>query len=153
MLLEARLRSAYATSADERITTMDRQDESTGVDAASRSTNERLTDTAHGVVATAKDVAKDVHGQVDDQRGKAADHIEAAAGQVREHAEQVPGGERTTELAHNTADTMENAAGYVRDAGLSSLTGGYGRMVRQHPIGALLAGLAIGFLAGRGVRG
>jgi len=111
------------------------------------------TSTPRGVAEQAKDVSSDLLGAVDDQRGKAADQIETVAGQLRDHAEQVPGGDRTTELAQKAAGKMESAAGYVRDADINDLSGDLERLVRQHPTGALVTAVAIGFLAGRAMRG
>ena len=123
-------------------------------DGFSRMTeHETSSSTGGGVAEKAKGVAEDVLGRVEDQRGKAADQIDSVAGQVRDHAEQIPGGERTTEIAQKAADKVESAASFVRDADMSDITGDLERLVRQHPTGALLTAAAVGFLAGRAMRG
>jgi hypothetical protein len=102
--------------------------------------------------STMGDATSKAREKVEEQRTRAAHGIEAAAVQLRDHAEQIPGGERTTEVAQKAADKIEHAAGFIRDAEVSDITGDLERLVRQHPTGALLTAAAVGFLAGRALR-
>ncbi len=76
-------------------------------------------------------------------RSQAATQIDAAADFLHGHAEQIPGGERTTALAHKAADSGKNVAGYLRsdeDAlGFPGLDG----VAWKRPLLVALAALAI----------
>lgn len=100
----------------------------------------------------AREKADDVRSMVDERREQAGEGMERAAESVRSHADQIPGGQRTTDMANQAADRVENVAGYLRDNDMSAMVQDVEQVVRDHPKEALIAAAAVGFLVGRAVR-
>lgn len=96
--------------------------------------------------------AQKVIERADAGRERAAEGMHTAAEQVREKAEQLPGGEHTGQIAHKAADTMESAAGYMREHDVNEMASDLQQIVRDHPREALIAAAAVGFLVGRAMR-
>jgi ElaB/YqjD/DUF883 family membrane-anchored ribosome-binding protein len=101
---------------------------------------------------TGQGQAQKVIERADAGRERAAEGMHTAAEQVREKAEQLPGGERTGQIAHKAADTMESAAGYMREHDVNEMASDLQQIVRDHPREALIAAAAVGFLVGRAMR-
>jgi ElaB/YqjD/DUF883 family membrane-anchored ribosome-binding protein len=80
---------------------------------------------------------------------KAASAAVGLAGTLREKAEHLPGGDRTTELAHQAAGGLERGAEYLREADLANVRGDVEAMIRKHPVQSIAIGLAAGFLLAR----
>lgn len=100
----------------------------------------------------AREKAGHVGEKVDQQRERASHGLEAAVSQVREHAEQIPGGERTTDIANQAADSVQGVASYIQDHDVSAMMTDVERIVRDHPKESLIAAAAVGFLVARAVR-
>ncbi|MEZ4521160.1 MAG: hypothetical protein R3A46_05900 [Thermomicrobiales bacterium] len=100
----------------------------------------------------AQDKAREVQHKADEQRDRAASGMHQAADQIRERGEQLPGGQQTTEMAHRAADNVEDAARYVQQTDIATMTSDVEQLVRDHPKEALIAGFAAGFLIGRTLR-
>jgi ElaB/YqjD/DUF883 family membrane-anchored ribosome-binding protein len=123
-----------------------------GVDPA-RSTGARTETRTPGHAGSDEDgQAQRVIDRADAGIDRAAEGMQTAADQVRERAEQLPGGERTGQLAQRAADTMESAAGYMREHDVNDMASDFQRIVRDHPKEALIAAAAIGFLVGKAMR-
>ena len=90
--------------------------------------------------------------KADAGRERAAEGMHTAAEQVREKAEQLPGGERTGQVAQMAADKMDTAAGYMREHDVNEMMTDFQRIVRDHPRESLIAAAAVGFLVGRAMR-
>lgn len=75
--------------------------------------------------------------------------IDTAASSLHEKADRLPGGERVSAAAHDTADAMERAADYVRDQDLNDMLADFRDTVTRHPGAALLAAAALGFVIAR----
>ena len=86
---------------------------------------------------------------IDDKRDALSRGMESAASTLRDKVESLPGGERIAGAANKTADAMESAADYVRDADLKEMFSDVQRIVREHPGATLLAVAAAGFLLAR----
>jgi ElaB/YqjD/DUF883 family membrane-anchored ribosome-binding protein len=80
---------------------------------------------------------------------KAASAAEGLADTLREKAPSLPGGDKTTDLAYQAADTLERSAGYVRDADVDRMRGDLESMIRKYPVQSIAVGLAAGFLLAR----
>lgn len=104
------------------------------------------------VADQAREQAEHARDMADQQRERAAHGMERAADTLRERSEQIPGGERTTEIANRAADSMEGVAQYLQDTEMSEMMHDVERVVRDHPREALLAAAAVGFLVGRALR-
>ena len=75
--------------------------------------------------------------------------MDTAANSLHETADRLPGGERVSAAAHNTAAAMEQAADYVRDSDLQDMLYDLRQSVTRHPGAALLAAAALGFVIAR----
>lgn len=104
------------------------------------------------VAARAREQAEHAREVADEQRERAAHGMERAADSLRERSEQLPGGERTTEMANRAADKVEGVATYLQDTDVSSMVHDVERIVRDHPRESLIAAVAVGFLVGRSLR-
>ena len=85
----------------------------------------------------------------DDKRDAVARAIDAAASALHARVESLPGGPDVARAAQSTADTIQNAADYVRDHDLKGMLSGIARIAKRHPGATLLAATALGFLAVR----
>lgn len=83
---------------------------------------------------------------------KAHEGLHNAADAVRERAQDLPGGERTTQAAYRAAEKLDVAANYVRDHDMQEMMGDMEGFVRQYPTQSLVAAAIAGFLLGRAVR-
>jgi ElaB/YqjD/DUF883 family membrane-anchored ribosome-binding protein len=122
------------------------------------------TDATGGVkdkVAGAADTAREKAGEVaqsatqsiDAQRDTVAGSLDTVATNLRDRAEQIPGGARTTQMAQTAADRIEHASTYLREHEVSDIMTDVEAFVRTHPTQSLLIALGAGFLLGRAVRG
>jgi ElaB/YqjD/DUF883 family membrane-anchored ribosome-binding protein len=102
---------------------------------------------------TARSGLKQAEQRVDENRGRAADSMDQAAQKLHDRADSVPGGERTTEMAHQAADKLQSASSYVREHDVSEMTSDIESFVRKHPAESLIAAAAAGFLIGKMLRG
>jgi ElaB/YqjD/DUF883 family membrane-anchored ribosome-binding protein len=117
---------------------------------------QQVTDQARDKASEAMDTARSSMHQaeerVDEKRGTAADSVDQAAQKLRERADSMPGGERTSQMANQAADRLESTATYVRDHDVSQMTSDLEGFVRKHPTESLIAAAAAGFLMGKMLR-
>ncbi|HEX2281235.1 MAG TPA: hypothetical protein VHG52_05670 [Thermomicrobiales bacterium] len=97
-------------------------------------------------------VAHQATDAVDARRGQASDAMDTAATQLRERGQNLPGGERTAEMASMAADKMEMTSEYVREHDVQDMMTDLEKLVRAHPTQSLVAAAAAGFLVGRMLR-
>jgi ElaB/YqjD/DUF883 family membrane-anchored ribosome-binding protein len=114
-------------------------------------------DKAMDAAGTAKDKAADMAGSaahtVDQQRDSVAGGLDSVAGTLRERADQIPGGDKTTHMAETAADKIQNASGYLRENDVNDMMDDVQTFVRQHPTESLVMAAAAGFLVGRMLKG
>jgi hypothetical protein len=117
--------------------------------------NADLSDTGLGsqiadATAGIKDKAVEL-GQTaaDTLNSTAASGLSNAAETIRSRADQLPGGDRVSGLAHSAADTLTSTADYVRQNDLKDMLADVEQVVKRHPGPALLAAVFAGFLVGR----
>jgi len=84
-------------------------------------------------------------------RKTAAAGLDKAAVALDERADQLPGGEDVSNLAHETAGKLKNTARYVRKRDVSGMLKDLGNGVKNHPGPSLAAAAAVGFFVGRAV--
>jgi ElaB/YqjD/DUF883 family membrane-anchored ribosome-binding protein len=90
---------------------------------------------------------------IDSTRDSLAGTLEGAADKLHHRADDAAeGGRRVTSLAHRAADKLDAAAQYVRDHKTKDMVADLEEVVKAHPGKALLAVLAVGFLAGRALQ-
>ncbi len=92
-------------------------------------------------------------GKFDQNRGAAASGLEGAAATLHQRADQLPGGEKVTNLAHSAADRLNATAGYVRQNDLNSMRSDVEDLVKKNPGPSLLVAAALGFFIGRSLKG
>ena len=86
---------------------------------------------------------------LDRQRDSAASGLDTAASAIHSRADQLPGGETVSGLAHSAADTLTSTADYVRQNDLKSMLADVEQIVKKNPGPSLLIAAAVGFLVGR----
>lgn len=106
-----------------------------------------------GATARAKEKAVEL-GQtatetIDSQRDTAASGLDTAASAIHARADQLPGGQTVSGLAHSAADTLTSTADYVRQNDVKSMVADVEQIVKKNPGPALLAAAVVGFLVGR----
>jgi ElaB/YqjD/DUF883 family membrane-anchored ribosome-binding protein len=110
---------------------------------------ERATEMADHARERAGEVLTTATDTVDAQRDTVAGGLDTVATQLRDRAEMIPGGERTTHIAQTAADRIEGVSGYVREHEVSDMMTDLETLVRAHPMESLAVALAAGFLVGR----
>lgn len=139
--------NAYQTpTADEDASAMDKAAQ------AAETAKEKAGDATHAAREQASHAVHAATGKVDAQRDTVAGSLDTVATQLRERAEMIPGGERTTEAAQTAARGIESASGYVREHDVNDMMSDLERVVRSHPTESLIVALAAGFLVGRMVK-
>jgi cell division septum initiation protein DivIVA len=133
------------------------------VDKAKEMGNQ-VVDKAKEMGAQAVCAAKDAVGSVGDMAsqaasnvGKKADNITASAGHdIRKWGdalnEKGPQGGFMGHASHAVAETLQESGHYLEDAKLSGMADDVGKLVKRHPVPALLIGFGVGFMLGRALR-
>jgi ElaB/YqjD/DUF883 family membrane-anchored ribosome-binding protein len=120
-------------------------------------------DKATDMAGTAKDKASELTGTareklsgttdaVDAKRDTVAGGLDTVATQLRDRAETIPGGDKTTQVAQTAAAKIETASGYLRETEVSDMMSDVEGFVRSHPTESLVIALAAGFLVGRAIK-
>src|SRR5262249_2153014 len=113
---------------------------------------DRVADMTSKMRDKAGQVAETVSEKVGQQRENAAATLGRAASVLHERANDVPGGPKVVDLAHNIADGMQSTASYLRSHDFSQMGKDVFGVCRRHPTQSLVAALAIGFFLGRSRR-
>ena len=87
--------------------------------------------------------------KIDQNRIAAASGLEGAAGTLHQRADQLPGGEKVSNMAHSAADKLSATADYVRQNDLNSMMSDVESFVKKNPGPALLVAAGLGFLVAR----
>ena len=106
----------------------------------------RFTERAKEEVVSAGRKAVDT---INEQREPAARSLGQAASALHERADNLPGVKKVSNLAHATADRLQETADYVRDHDVRAVMTDVEGVVRRHPGEALAAAAVVGFLFGR----
>ena len=113
---------------------------------------DKVTDAAVKVKEKTEEFGKSVQNKIDEQRTPATDTLHTAASKLHESAENLPGGEKVTSIAHGAADKLEATAGYIRDHDVQAMMTDVENVVRRFPGRSLLIAAGVGFLLGRALR-
>ena len=84
-------------------------------------------------------------------RKAAAGGLDKAAVAIDETADQLPGGEDISNLAHEAAGKLKTTARYIRRRDVNGMLKDLGNGVKNNPGPALVAAAAVGFFVGRAV--
>jgi len=109
-------------------------------------------DKASELAGTAKEKLSGTTDSIDAQRDTVAGGLDSVASQLRDRAETIPGGDKTTQIAQTAADKIETASGYLRETEVSDMMSDVEGFVRSHPTESLVIALAAGFLLGRAIK-
>jgi len=108
---------------------------------------------AHQLKEKGNELGRKTMDAIESGRGAIADRMESAAQGLHRRVDSIAErGEKLTGMAHHAADRIDSAAHYVRDRKTSEMLADLEALVRAHPGKALLATLAVGYLAGRALK-
>jgi ElaB/YqjD/DUF883 family membrane-anchored ribosome-binding protein len=120
-----------------------------GSAAAAKKAKEKVTDVADAVKDKATEWGQNAQKAIDRSREPAASTLDSAASKLHQSAEYLPGGEKVSTLAHQTAAKLQGTADYVRDHDTNAMMKDVEHFVTSHPAQALVAAAVLGFLVGR----
>jgi ElaB/YqjD/DUF883 family membrane-anchored ribosome-binding protein len=126
-------------------------DGQSGEDAVQQVKN-RVVDTVERAQAKLGEAGRSVVEKIDENRGPAADKLEAVASTLHESADFLPGGATVTQVPHRAAEKVEATAAYVREHDVHGMMADMRLCIREHPVQSLLAAAAAGFFLGRALR-
>jgi DNA-directed RNA polymerase specialized sigma54-like protein len=96
--------------------------------------------------------AETAQAKADEGIDRAAEATQGLADTLHRQADSLPGGGRTTKLAHQAAGGLERSAEYLREKDLADLPQDLENMIRRYPTQSLAVGVAVGFLLARALR-
>jgi len=108
-----------------------------------------VTDAANTAKEKVGDLGQKATNTIDSNRDSAASMLHTAATSLHDSSSKLPGGEKVTGLAHDTAHKLEASADYVRSHDSKAMMADLESFVKSHPGQSLIAAGVIGFLAGR----
>jgi hypothetical protein len=117
--------------------------------SATSTAGEKLSDTATQVTDKVADLSRTAVVKIDQNRDAAASGLEKAASAIHERADNLPGGEKVSGLAHAAAEKISATADYVRDHDVDRMMADVGTLVKNNPGRSLLAAAIMGFLVAR----
>lgn len=116
-------------------------------------TDSNFSDTMSGAVDQAKskltEFGNAANDRIDQNRVAAASSLDDAADTLHQRANQLPGGEKVTNLAHSAADKLSATANYVRQHDLNGMMSDVEDLVKKNPGPALAVAAGLGFLVAR----
>jgi ElaB/YqjD/DUF883 family membrane-anchored ribosome-binding protein len=114
---------------------------------------EKVSEVASQVSDKVSELGRVAADKIDARRESAAMGLTNAAQALHENAHALPGGEKVSTFAHDTADKLTSTAEYVREHNVKKMMCDVGQAVRNNPGPALLTAGVIGFLVGRAFTG
>lgn len=111
--------------------------------------SDRVSDAVEHTKSKLTEFGTTAASKIDENRVAAADGLEGAADSLHQRADQLPGGEKVTNLAHSAADKLTATADYVRQNDLSSMVNDVEELVKKNPGPALAIAAGLGFLVAR----
>jgi len=112
-------------------------------------------DTVSDFASQAKDKANQMANNAAEgagrQRENAAKGLHRAATAIQDNADKLGSG-RASEAARKVAGGIDSTASYLEDHDFSDMGKDVMNICRRHPAEAIIASLAIGFLAGRALK-
>ena len=112
---------------------------------------ERNDDGAVQSTSRATEIGRRAAAAIEAKRDAIARGLDAAAASLAEKADSLPGGDKVARAAYTAAETLEEAAGYVRDRDLEGMLSDIRHIVKRHPGATLLTAAALGFVLARAI--
>ncbi len=113
------------------------------------SVSDKVSETASQVKSKVSDMGRTAADKIDENRAGAASGLDRAASTLHEKADNLPGGEKVTSIAHAAADKLNTAADYVREHDVKRMMGDVEAVVKNNPGPSLLVAALFGFLVAR----
>jgi hypothetical protein len=110
---------------------------------------EQISDVASEAKGKITGMSRTAADKIDDNRDTVAGGLETAASTLHEKAENLPGGENVTRIAHSAADKLSTTADYVRQHDVNRMMADVQEMVKRNPGPALVASAVLGYLVAR----
>ncbi|MCW5965469.1 MAG: hypothetical protein KIT83_15640 [Bryobacterales bacterium] len=85
---------------------------------------------------------------IDDKRLAAAGGLDRTAATLHAKADNLPGVETLSGLAHDAAEKLSSTAGYMREHDVRGVMNGMGATIKRNPGPSILAAAVVGFLLG-----
>ncbi len=98
------------------------------------------------VKSSASDLGQAAAEEIDSRRRAAAAGIKSAAKSLHEKADDLPGGERVSDVAHGAADKLNSTANYIRRRNFTGMARDVRKVVKDNPVPALVGAAAFGYL-------
>ena len=109
----------------------------------------KLSETAMQVKDKLTDFGRTATSKIDENRDAAASGLQKAASALHDRAENLPGVDTVSNLAHDAANKLTATADYVREHDANRMMADVETLVKNNPGPSLLAAVVVGFLAGR----
>ena len=109
----------------------------------------KLSETAMQVKEKLTDFGRTATSKIDENRDAAASGLQKAASALHDRAENLPGVDTVSNLAHDAANKLTATADYVREHDANRMMADVETLVKNNPGPSLLAAVVVGFLAGR----
>jgi len=109
-----------------------------------------VTDTANKASEKTKEFGRTAMNKIEESRTSAASSLHTAATTLHQKTDSSV--QAAGNVAHSAADKLEAVAGYMRDNDTKQMMADVEEIVKKNPGRSLLVAVAIGFLAGRGLR-
>ena len=109
----------------------------------------KLSETAMQVKDKLTDFGRTATNKIDENRDAAASGLQKAASALHDRAENLPGVDTVSNLAHDAANKLTATADYVREHDANRMMADVETLVKNNPGPSLLAAVVVGFLAGR----
>lgn len=112
----------------------------------------KMSDSATQVKDRVSELGRKAANAIDENMDSAAGGLDKAAATLHGRADNLPGVETLSNLAHATADKLSATAGYVREHDVDKIMADVKTLVRNNPGPSLLVAGVVGFLVGRAFR-
>ena len=127
---------------------------------AASNLGQKAQDTASNLAQKARDTASDLGHRAQEMMGNAGDRADDALGAMGKGMSNLAGTIRQNvpregmlgSAAGSVAEGLEAGGRYLREHGVNEIGEDVGRLVRQHPLPALLTVFGVGFLLGSALR-
>ena len=112
----------------------------------------KLSDSTNQLKDKVSDLGRKAVDSIDQNLDSAASGLDKAAATLHARAENLPGVDKVSGVAHSAADKLSATAEYVRERGVDTMMTDAKNLVMKNPGPSLLAAGVIGFVLGRAFR-
>jgi len=117
--------------------------------AESSTLGNKISDSATNLKDKASEMGRKAADVIDENIASAATGLDRAAATLHGRAENLPGIDKVSGLAHTAADKLSATAGYFREHDVDRIKDDMKMMVKNNPGASLLVAGVVGFFLGR----